>query len=64
MDKAYSNIMRGCKIVELVNVENDTAIYKDNGKTITVIRETINDKIDFQMLIDSLISILEREEND
>ena len=50
--------------MELVNVENDTAIYKDNGKTIPVIRETINDKIDFQMLIDSLISILEREEND
>ena len=49
--------------MELDRVENNTAVYKENGKTITVIREfSQNDESNFWAVIDTLIDIIEQEE--
>ena len=48
--------------MELESVENNVAIYKENGQTITVIREFSDEKIDLSMLIDALVRIVESRE--
>ena len=51
--------------VELERVENNKAIYKDRGKTITVIREySLEKDINFSAVLETLVRIIEQEDKD
>ncbi len=51
--------------MELEHIENYKTIYKENGKTITVIREfPINADGNLSAIIEALIDIVEQEEKD
>ena len=51
--------------MELEHIENYKTIYKENGKTITVIREfPINADVNLSAIIEALIDIVEQEEKD
>ena len=51
--------------MELEHIENYKTIYKENGKTITVIREfPINSDGNLSAIIEALIDIVEQEEKD
>ena len=49
--------------MELERIEGNRAIYKENGKTITVIREfPVDIDVGFSSIIQSLIDLIEQEE--
>ena len=51
--------------MELERIEGNRAIYKENGKTITVIREfPVDIDVGFSSIIQSLIDLIEQEEKD
>ena len=51
--------------MELERLENNKAIYKDKGKTITVIREFSSEKdINFSAVLEALVRIIEQEDMD
>ena len=51
--------------MELERLENNKAIYKDKGKTITVIREFSSEKdVNFSAVLDALVRIIEQEDKD
>lgn len=51
--------------MELERVENNKAIYKDKGKTITVIREfSLEKDVNFSAVLESLVRIIEQEDMD
>lgn len=51
--------------MELERLENNKAIYKDKGKTITVIREFSSEKdINFSAVLEALVRIIEQEDKD
>lgn len=51
--------------VELERLENNKAIYKDRGKTITVIREySLEKDINFSAALETLVQIIEQEDKD
>lgn len=51
--------------MELERIENNKAIYKDNGKTITVIREFSSEKdVNFSAVLEALVRIIEQEDKD
>lgn len=51
--------------MELEHIENNKTIYKENGKTITVIREfPISADRNLSAIIEALIDIVEQEEKD
>ena len=51
--------------VELERLENNKAIYKDKGKTITVIREfSLEKDINFSAVLETLVQIIEQEDKD
>ena len=51
--------------MELERLENNKAIYKDKGKTITVIREySLEKNINFLAVLETLVRIIEQEDMD
>ena len=51
--------------MELERLENNKAIYKDRGKTITVIREySLEKDINFSAVLETLVQIIEQEDKD
>ena len=51
--------------MELERLENNKAIYKDRGKTITVIREySLEKDINFSAVLETLVRIMEQENKD
>lgn len=51
--------------MELERIENNKAIYKDKGKTITVIREySLEKDIKFSAVLETLVRIIEQEDKD
>lgn len=51
--------------MELERLENNKAIYKDKGKTITVIREfSLEKDVNFSAVLESLVRIIEQEDMD
>ena len=51
--------------MELERLENNKAIYKDKGKTITVIREFSSEKdVNFSAVLEALVRIIEQEDMD
>ncbi len=51
--------------MELERIENNKAIYKAKGKTITVIREYGQEKdMNFSAVLGALVQIIEREDKD
>ena len=51
--------------MELERLENNKAIYKDKGKTITVIREFSSEKdVNFSAVLETLVRIIEQEDMD
>ena len=51
--------------MELERLENNKAIYKDKGKTITVIREFSSEKdVNFSAVLEALVRIIEQEDKD
>lgn len=51
--------------MELERLENNKAIYKEKGKTITVIREySLEKDINFSSVLETLVRIIEQENMD
>ena len=51
--------------MELERLENNKAIYKEKGKTITVIREFSSEKdVNFSAVLEALVRIIEQEDKD
>ena len=51
--------------MELERLENNKAIYKEKGKTITVIREySLEKDINFSAVLETLVRIIEQENKD
>lgn len=51
--------------MELERLENNKAIYKEKGKTITVIREFSSEKdVNFSAVLEALVRIIEQEDMD
>ena len=51
--------------MELERLDNNKAIYKDKGKTITVIREFSSEKdVNFSAVLETLVRIIEQEDMD
>ena len=51
--------------MELERLENNKTIYKEKGKTITVIREySLEKDINFSAVLETLVRIIEQEDMD